>query len=173
VSNSLRFYLEPKPYPYLDKNAASTKWGRLTIVILSEESRTILLETEWDLHLLLEWFNQNVKFLKCETLINHELDICMFQSESLAQALNRLQERDFNIEEESLEEAWYKALFEFRQHHSLRFCLRGAAIPEIIIGLNGGVGEISLASESCEWSYKFDMDEFLEDIHARLLSFLN
>jgi hypothetical protein len=47
--------------------------------------------------------------------------------------------------------------------------MRGAKIPEIIIGLNHGSGEISRSDETCNWSYSFDMEEFLQDFHKRMI----
>jgi hypothetical protein len=172
MSNKLRFFIELKPYPYLDEAyVESTKWGCLKIVILSNESQITLLETEWEMAMLLEWFSENEQFIKSESLINKEIGLYTFPSESLAQALNRLQECEFTEDEESLEDLWVGTLFKFRQRHSLRFGLRGAEIPEIIIGFKDEAGEISLSSEKCEWIYKFDMNDFFADFHKKSASF--
>lgn len=99
----------------------------------------------------------------------YALNHCAQPFESLAQALNRNQDRDFLEGEEEIADLWFDSLFEFREHHSLRFAMRGAKIPEIIIGLNHGSGEISRSDETCNWSYSFDMEEFLQDFHERMI----
>jgi hypothetical protein len=173
IENQLRFDFEPKTYPYSDENlASSVKWGYLKIAIVSTNKHTILLETEWDLSVLIEWLKQNEQLIKYEALINDEVNLSVMNSESLAQALNRLQEKDFSDKEEIQEDIWFDTLFKFREHHSLRFGLRGAKVPEIIIGCNNGIGEISLSNEIFEWSYKFDMDDFLADFSKKASSFI-
>jgi hypothetical protein len=124
--------------------------------------------TQWDLATLISWFDENERFLRSSSSQSGEIDLCAQSFESLAQALNRNQDRDFLEGEEEIEDLWFDSLFEFREHHSLRFAMRGAKIPEIIIGLNHGAGEISRSDETCNWSYSFDIQEFLEDFYKQL-----
>lgn len=171
--NKLRFNLKLKPHPYpKDPSASSEKWGSIAILILASEGEKLLLEWEWNLIQLAVWFAENEEFLNCDTLSANEMDLFPLPSESLAQAINRLREQDFPEGNDDLEEQWHSTLLEFREHHSLRFALRGTDVPEIIIGCNRGVGEISLSTEDEEWSYSFDMADFLSDIRNKIEDFL-
>lgn len=171
MNNRLRFNLELKSHPYSEEIGSQFEaWGYLSVSILASGNKISLLEVEWDLSFLAEWFIENKNFLRNETLsINKE---SLMPSESLAQALHRLQEREFSLLEEQEEEEWFDILFQFREHHSLRFALRGAKIPDIIIGCNHGVGEISLSNEEDDWSFLFDMDDFMHDLQKQLEGFL-
>lgn len=164
--DKLRFDLELKPYPYPnDIIGRAESWGRISINVVRDTQEIPLLNSEWILVLFAAWFAGNKDNLSHETLSiagNNSLP-----SESLAQALNRLQ-RDFAESEEEAKYQWFSSLFEFRQRHSLRCALRGAAIPDIIIGYNRGSGEISLSEENEEWSYQFDMNDFCLDLQRKL-----
>jgi hypothetical protein len=172
MSNKLRFYLEPKPYPYPDEpHGLTTKWGKFSIVILGNGVETVLFETQWELLPLIEWLNENENSIRNEELIKDEIDLYRLPGESLAQAINRLQEREFEDEDESAEDVWHNTLYKFRERHVLWFGMCGSKIPNIFIGLNNGIGEISLSSTESEWSYQFDMSDFFEDFHRTSVNF--
>ncbi|MGL5939365.1 MAG: hypothetical protein ACRC2S_03100 [Waterburya sp.] len=174
IKNQLRFDFEPKTYPYPNDNCASSvKWGHLRIAIISANRHTILLETEWDLSVLIEWLQQNEQLIKYEPLVNEKVNLSVMNSESLAQAISRLQDKDFSDEEEMEQDIWFDTLFNFREHHSLSFALRGSRVSEIIIGCNNEIGEISLSNEISEWSYKFDIDDFFSDFHEKAFKFFS
>lgn len=173
VFNKLRFSLQNKAYPYPEEIISdSVRWGRVIISIFVKDNEFNLLDTQWDLSMLLDWFNENEQSIRHDALNDESLGIYVLQAESLAQAMSRLQERDFSDNQEALEDKWHDFLFDFRQKHSLRFALRGTDIPEIFIGINRGSGEISLCDESM-WSYQFDMEDFLSSVHKEIHLFVN
>lgn len=162
----LYFELEQRPSPYLNHSTLEDEvWGQVTI-IASNSKETELLVWQWNLRLLETWFNTNRVALLSELLSIQGYS--PLPGESLAQALIRFQYRDFTPQSEKLEEIWFNSLFEYHQRHSLRFAFRGADIPDIIIGLNHGTGEISTVSERAEWSYKFDIRDFCDNLQKRL-----
>ena len=175
TENKLLFFLKPKIYPYLaeEREAAKfIKWGSLKIVVVSNNKKITLLETEWDLLPLIKWFDRSEQKIKFQTLQNSYVGLRVLDSESLAQALNRLQEQEFAEEQENLEYIWFDTLFEFREHHSLRFAMRGSKVPSIIIGSNRGSGEVSLSNRVNEWSYQFNLDKFFADFRKQALAFI-
>lgn len=164
MDNKLRIQLEPEETQ--QNQTSSERWGCISISLVTTNELIPLLQTKWNLLELKQWFAENQEFICSEVL---SIDgISPLPSESLAQALKRLQERDFLEDEQDEEDRWFDILFEFRQRHSLRFALRGANIPEIIIGSHRGAGEISLSNEENDWFYLFDMDDFISDLQQKL-----
>jgi hypothetical protein len=173
--NKLKVCMTTIPHPYPEEEISKDeRWGRLSLVILdSALNESTLLDMDWDLLPFIEWFNENKDILFTSFLICEELDMYPLPDESLAQALLRLQDRDFSEDDESvLADQWYEALFDFREHHSLRFALRGTKIPEIILGNNAGKSEISVSKGDYEWSYEFDENDFFQNIHESIEQFL-
>ena len=192
MNNKLRFDLEDRPHPYPTMTGAELeKWGQISISILTDDRNILLLKTEWDLRVLIAWVMENQEYFRNDVLLMNGEFLSQPQ-ESLSQYVMRLQERVFLDEEEEAQAQWYRNLFEFHQHHNLHSSLHGSRIPGIIIGCNDGVGEISLVdtedarshlypdpedsegdeevyqsylytNEEDQWSYSFDMDDFLDD----------
>lgn len=165
MKQQLYFRLELKPYPYPDGyGSEANTWGQISVIVSGDVER-VLLVWEWNFDVLVEWFDTNRN-----ALLSEELSICgsnPLPGESLAAALNRLRSRDFPNEDEE-EYQWYDGLFNYSEKHCLWFALRGANIPDIIIGLNHSVGEISQSDEQEEWAYQFDMPTFCEDLEKEL-----
>ena len=163
MENKLRFNLRSSPNPYLcSDQSTSEKWGCLSIVLLKSNEEFNLLQIQWDLCVLIRWLFENQSFLTSELLLIPE-NGSPLPDESLTQAIQRLLDREFSEDQESEEEQWYEAIFNFRQHHALRSALHGANIPDIFIGLNHGYGEISLCNSDENWCYQFDMNDFFND----------
>ncbi|NJL91646.1 MAG: hypothetical protein HC916_19105 [Coleofasciculaceae cyanobacterium SM2_1_6] len=180
MNNKLRFELEDRPHPYPTMTGAELeRWGQMSISILTDDKNILLLKTEWDLCVLVEWIMENQEYFRNDVLLMNGEFLSQPQ-ESLSQYIKRLQERDFLDEEEETQSQWYDNIFEFHQHHNLSCAFHGSRIPSIIIGSNHGLGEISLVkeedgwsdldersylytTEKDEWSYSFDMDDFLND----------
>jgi hypothetical protein len=163
----LQLTLELLPHAYPEHPGAYLEaWGRIAIGVEVNGSHVTLLDHQWDLVLLAEWFAEHQTALCHDPLVieGH----APLPGESLAQALNRLQDRDFEEHEEELADRWFDALFAYREVHWLRFGLRGAAIPDIVIGCNHGTGEISLSDEDTEWAYPIDMETFCRDLRQGL-----
>jgi hypothetical protein len=169
MSNQLLFDFQLKPCPYSQsEKSISDLWSAISIWLQTNGEKILLLQTEWEILPLAEWFSKNYAALRDETLTVPGNSLPALSSESLAQALNRLQNSEF--EDQEVEDAWFDQLFDFRQAHALRFALRGTRIPDIVIGNNHGSGEISLSNENEEWRYTFDMNQFLEDLSQKLES---
>jgi hypothetical protein len=164
MDNKLRFQLEIDNKDQQNELNAE-KWGYISISLLIDNQLLPLLQIKWNLLELKQWFAENQDFIRSEVL--SVAGISPLPSESLAQALKRLQEKEFSEDEQDAEDNWFDTLFEFRQRHSLRFALRGANIPEIIIGYHRGAGEISWSNEE-DWFYLFDMDDFISDLQHKL-----
>ena len=173
MKNQLKIHLYHLPHPYPEERQSGLEaWGRLSIRhVDSQNSSRMLLDTEWNLLPFIRWYEENrVRFFS-ETLYCEHLRLSASNSESLAQALNRLQDTSFLEEEASTENEWYQFLYQYRLHHSLRFALRGTQVPEIILGKNGDHAEISLADGNEAWSYHFDIDDFFDSTLDEIESF--
>lgn len=167
MTNRLFFKLQLKDYPYPNEVVGKHEsWGRLLIKLETQQKQVTLLDWEWNLAELATWFAENHTAL-CKEMLNIEGNVPL-PTESLAQALNRFQERDFAPDEQLAEQNWLDQIFAYKEKHSLRFALRGAAISNIIIGLNHGSGEISVNTDKEEWAYSFDMIDFCTNLEKRL-----
>jgi hypothetical protein len=169
MENQLRFEIECKPYTNSENTEISIlkNWGQIKILVLIDTDKVLLLDYQWNLSELARWFADNQEFLRSEHLsIFGRFSTC--PGESLAQALKRLQDQDFLDQEQEAYEDWYNELYKFRERHALRFAMRGANIPNIIIGTNRESGEISLSDDDNEWCYLFDMNDFLNDAQTKL-----
>ena len=81
-------------------------------------------------------------------------------------------------------DTWFDALYAYRQGHTLRAALRGANIPDIVIGCVGDEGQIAHMADPAyvapqhaafytdvrTWSFAFDMPDFCEDLRQQLHS---
>lgn len=186
--NKLRFDIKPMANPFpTDPRAAFEVWGDFSVYVSSYGKRVLLLRMQWHLEDLAEWFAENYDALRHDkfSVLGEE----PLSGESLAQADERFRNRySADDEQVTMEEFdhWYDALFEYG-NHSLRVALPGTRVPDIIIGMNNGVGEISFIGDADkekypqnaasyanlrEWSYPFEMDNFLTDTRQRLQQFL-
>ena len=176
MPNTLNIALRliPHPYPHMP-GAAEEVWGGVIFSWQSDAELISLLATQWDLLPLAEWFVENQASLRHETWAPnhvaweppHDGSWDPQPEESLAQALQRSQARLFSDDEKDAEECWQEKVFAFRRTHSLRFALRGANVPAILIGCNHGKGEISEAGDT-PWSYPFAMEDFCRELALAL-----
>lgn len=187
MDNKLRFDLKLLPHPYSgDFGADFEAWGALSISVTVNGKRVLLLRTQWNLDILAEWFAENQHVL-CQQKLSLEGNEPL-PGESLAQAESRLRDRNFADDEEEAADRWYDALSEYVESHSLRWALPGANIPGIVVGCNYGAGEISFRGNANkekypqqpdfyadlgEWTYKFDMEDFLTNLRQDLQQFLS
>jgi hypothetical protein len=185
MANQLHFELKKLPNPYTEQHPDEL-WGELLIRVETEDNQDItLLQTQWNLETLVEWVAQNEDSLSYDKLVieGHE----PLPGESLAKALDRLQNWEFAEDEDEAMFRWYEALAEYGSRHRLRAALPGANIPDIIIGYNQGKGEISFLGDNDntnypqmpefyanlgEWSYLFDMQKFMISFDDNLSDFL-
>lgn len=158
--------------PEITKEALSTlnsiAWAEIKLILRfdSNSNELCLLSHQWDADHLAEWYIENATSIWNKTLPQ------IFNQESLACALKRLQNFEFTEKQEDLEFAWHETLYQFRRSHSLRFALRGANIPEIILGKKNEHGEISRCDEKEDWHYEFSIDEFIGSSTDNLVKFL-
>ena len=199
MKNKLLFSLRLLPHPYMSAPASRLEaWGALTVTLSAPSGDLILLSKEWDLDKVVQWFGDHQHSL-CRETLPVDGDICVPEpTESLAQAHERCFARpypwdfiaegdeylyedeeyfDDDVDDEA--DRWFGPLKEYLWRHSLAFALRGITIPNIIIGCNRGVGEISLSSHEgepathVEWAYQFHMGDFLSHIRSELNQFLD
>lgn len=154
---SLRFVAKALPHPFAsDPGVANEIWGEVRLIHEADERTMELLYHQWDLLKLAEWM---------------VVDGCGFatvllpdrpkMNESLSEALSRMTQRpDDSFVNEAESDTWFESLHAFRKAHSIRFALRGADVPEVIIGINNGAGEIS-RYEGERWVFRFQVDEFI------------
>ncbi len=182
MANQLWFKLKKVANPYSETHPADL-WGQLDILILTGKKAHLLLQTQWNLETLAEWFTKNqAAFSQNELLIQEHKPL---PGESLAEAFRRL--RTYDFEEEAVMFRWDEALDDYYQQHSLRAALPGANVPGYIIGWHKGAGEISFEGDSDknsyptqrdyyanlkQWSYSFDMADFVTDLQQQLKDFL-
>lgn len=124
----------------------------------------MLLSTEWDVIPLAKWFIENWHLICTQFLSIPNITVPIMASEGIAQAIHRLQEQQ-------VEDEWFDALYNFREHHSLRFSMRGANIPEVFLGYNRGNGEISSDTEFESWFYSFNLEAFQISLRQNLQEF--
>jgi hypothetical protein len=170
MSNMLRFDLEPRDHPYPNHpSTALETWGHVAISILLEYGKLVnILTNEWSLDSCVEWFIESY-----HALAHSDFSIdghTPYPGESLAQTLNRFRSREFDDDDREYE--WADAIFTYYKSHSLRFAFPGTKMPNIIVGLKHGEGEISFSDEGIEWAYPFDMNTFINTTHTNALNFL-
>lgn len=150
------------PFPG-DPGAECELWAEIKLSYEGPDGTTVLLEHQWDLVRFGEWLVAEGCGFR-----GIELPESPRQCESLAQALRRMNDRpDESFESEGEFDAWFERIYDFRRSHSIRFALRGAAIPEIIFGIRSGSAEIS-SVESGEWKYAFELSQMAADLIAVL-----
>jgi hypothetical protein len=152
----LRLLTQVLPHPFGSEPTATHElWGEVCLVYQNDDHEIVLLKHQWDLFKLAEWSTEDGCAFMTTLLPEKPRD-----DESLAEALQRLSQRsDESFATGAESEAWFEALFEFRKAHSSRFALKGANVPEVIVGFNRGSAEVSRCDGE-RWSYPFELDEF-------------
>jgi hypothetical protein len=160
------------PHPYAEHHAAHLEaWGRVLLTITGPGTDTLtLLDTQWNLDALAEWFAEQRGALHHDALnINGHMPR---PDESLAQARRRLLRRQF-AEDDGALERWHDALWAYDEGHWLYRGFQGSRfVRGIVIGLNHGHGEISRCDDEAEWVHAFDMDSFCRQMRRELMRFI-
>lgn len=145
-------------------------WGRFTFTH-TQDGRTItLLDWQWGLDELAEGFAENRDALRTEELsVVGEMTL---PGESLAQARTRFRDRDAFADQEEFNE-FYSRIWPYFKRHCPKSWMVGVAMPDIVLGLNRGVGEISLVIEQESWAYTFDMNLFVERFRREVIRILS
>ncbi len=172
MTESLHIKMLHKVHPYAGSlGADSEAWGRIILSHETESSETILVDTEWDLLVFSEWFITNQQALCLETLVapgNQRLQ----KGESVAEAVARLNQKEFPEDQEDLELEWFDFLYQFNLRHNLWYSLMGSKIPNILLCCNNGNGEISFFSDGEKWKYDFNMNEFIKEVEQEIKNYL-
>ncbi len=173
--NILKIKLSHKDHPFPNELESSFEaWGSVYIEVYNADNFKVLKQVDWDILNLLEWFANNRKWIASEEFL--VLGERAIPEESLSQALYRIRLQKFlhpqNIPDDLLDQlsVEYEGYY---QRHSLLTEMKGSGMPEIIIGLNHGVGEISLLSKSESWKYQFNMDVFINDFTHETMEFVS
>lgn len=165
VKLNIKFQHSDNPY-HDNENVELEAWGKIQISIISGDDKHELLDWQWNVLTIAEWYIDNKKKLFNSTLPG------VHENESLADALSRLRNVAFEDHEDNKEYAWHSTLHNYWNDHSLRSAMRGANIPDIIIGMNNLKGEISLSEDAVSWAYQFDSDVFKMQIESQLVEFI-
>ncbi len=161
-----------KAHPYSGSPGADSEaWGRIILFHELEGSATILVDTEWDLLVFSEWFVTNKQALCLETLVAPGNQRSQ-KGESIAEAVTRLNQKEFSDDEEAMEFEWFDFLYQFNMRHNLWCSLMGNKIPNILLCCNNGDGEISFFSDGEKWRHEFDMNNFIKEVEQEIEKFL-
>ena len=162
---NLQFELERLPHAYPNEPGAELElWGRLTVRVIGAAGPRLLTETEWDLSEFAAWFSEHQRSLCSEQIVGTDGKRLSRPGETLAETLLRAQGLNFPDDESNY--SWLNYLFQFRTRHVLTFALRGARVEPLVIGCNGGAGEISSLNDSSV-RHRFYMHKFLEDVQKQ------
>lgn len=173
----LLLILDYLPHPYGQDNEV---WGKIQFWYQGANTNPELLLTfQWDVSMIINWFSRNIDYIASERLEDVK------EEESLSQALLRIRRTADDDDDET-----FDRLYMYESRHDLGFGARGARVPPIIFGINGGRGEVSLDMtndpskdrygiyegshpeffKDGTWKFVFDMPEFrkmIDDLAER------
>lgn len=139
------------------KEAKKLLFCQVIIAIESASGKEVsrILDMPLEFSSLIIWLRENK-----QSLLNDQIPIDSLPSESIAETINRFYTKsDFkDANADSLDGLMYN----YRISHGLRFALRGFNLPDIYMGLANNNYSISCCEENQTWSYKFDMQHFLD-----------
>lgn len=161
--SNLKIEIKKRHYPYKDDiSAPFNLWGEF--IITCEES--VLLDTEWDITVFIEWFIENKEYLKIEKF---PFDFVNSIAESRDLLFNKVD--TFNEEQEEEMFEYVEVLSNYFSNHYLH--LRGTDTQSFYIGLvQDGRGEISYTIDNTYYKYIFDMEKFLVQVDEEIKGYL-
>jgi hypothetical protein len=158
----LRLFFENLPHPYAEEPYSKSEiWGKVLLQILENNSvlKKNILELEWDLIVIIKWFQQNKNSLFDEKFF-------LNNNYSIAESIYRFYDE---LDPDKVEDILLDKVFEYKERHCIIFAMQGAKnIPEIYIGLRNGNITISRFDISESWEYNVNLESFYEDIKIRL-----
>lgn len=157
MKNRLLLRLIPITHPYADEPSSAFEiWGRISMEIGGQS----LLNWQWDILEVVEWFFTNKEYLLYETPTEPPL-----LGNCLAEHRNLLFEK-IDVEHEA--EDYVDTLWNFFARHI--FHLRGTDTPHFYIGIDeAGVGEISFKEAEGQYCFhKFDMPQFIANTEREI-----
>ncbi len=137
--------------------AKALLFGHLRISVYSDSATEIrsVIEMQLAYRELATWLRNNRS-----AILNETIPIGESGSSSIAEAVARFYHQ-LNPENENVELS--ERLYTYRVSHGIRFGQRGTDIPDVYIGLFGGVYEVSFCGESEKWRYEVNLPKFLEE----------
>jgi hypothetical protein len=161
--NTIRLDFCPLPHPYPgEPESAFEKWGKIILDITAENGQSILslVEIEWDISVLIQWFSENK-----EALLNEDFPMKAGLKTSIAESLAAFYTSG------SFDDEVVDMIYEYRTRHGLVFALRGTNILDTYIGKYNGVHTASCCLEAAKFTYSIDLRDFffrLEKLRAEL-----
>lgn len=110
----------------------------------------LLFKGKVDLRSLTEWLIENESAIRDDVFPIEKYTNC-----SLAECAYHFYEEIDADDDDAID-----AVYNYRESHCLRFACRGTNFPDIYIGKNGMMHEISIYSSDEKWRYYFDIDDF-------------
>lgn len=162
------FNLTLKSNPYKEEfNSEYEIWGEV-VLVLSDQSKTVeILNHQWDILVVYEWFQKNKAILLTESFPFY------FENERcIANCRDILYEKsDFKDLNEEIE--YYDTIENYFSNH--HFKLKGTDGTILFIGLKNNNGEISWFDiQKKEYHfYSFNMDYFIESTKAAFTKLFN
>lgn len=157
----LKLHLTQKPYPYPEKDKLPLEiWGAISF----SYGNAILLNHEWDIASVMEFFEENAQFLLTDIFpYNNNISIAEEDNN-----LYRVQIKKFlDADDDDGLDAWFDSLNQYFKKH--RFHLRGTDTNNYFIGLkSSGLGEISYEENGEYISYYFDMTLFIRNVENEI-----
>jgi len=161
----LYFHLEKKESPYEEELPPNEVWGIIQICYELDKKVEYILNWEWDIIEVVEWFDEARDLLAVKNL-----GVLNDENKSIAELRDLGYERSFFFNEDE-QFRYYNELEEC--FSSFKFRLRGTPTPMYYIGLNDGKGEISYFcdEQNVYKRYCFNIEEFLKSTEETLLDF--
>lgn len=148
-----------KENPYKDDpRYREEEWGEITLSYENHQIKKQIFNVEWQIAPLRNWLLTNEEYIKNEQFFWLKTDI------SIAKRIDIARDKDYGYFDSDDEfERWHDRIYNYYSRHSFRMGLEGINIPDVIIGINGINGEISLYSQNNSWSYLIDIDVFFDN----------
>ena len=154
MAGKLYFIFKHAESPYV-KYKATAVWGIVQLIYEENASLTYILDWQWYIDEIADWFKEKKK-----TLATDELNVLNFENKSIAELRDMAIDREFFFDKKERDEYFEKVDKCFAP---FGFHLRGTPTPVYYIGISNGNGEISYYNEENNKykSYVFDMNDFI------------
>ena len=153
------------PHPYPDEPLSKQeKWCSFALKILDDNGNEIrtLIQSQWDLLPILNWFVDNK-----DSLLSESLPISINDESSIAKGIYQFYD---TLDDSMTLEKIVDDMFEYRERHEITFALRGKTVDDIIIGLKDDKYTVSLYNEEEKWSYEIrELENFILGMERILL----
>lgn len=128
--------------------------GKIIMSVVHCDACDVILDVCWNLDDLLNWLEENSKFLMEESLPNF-----VRWDESIRKSIDNIYDNFDSYTDDQLDE-----LFEYRRRHEVCFGMRGVAVPTIYIGMGNFGAEVSGEYEGKEYRHSVELGSFFANI---------